>query len=49
MPLLDRGPKLVPVIVISSLPAVPIVPPDTANDDTAGTVYESVADDSALV
>ena len=47
MPLLDKGPKFVPDIVISSLPPVAIVLPDTANDDTAGTVYESVADDSA--
>ena len=49
MPLLDRGPKFVPVIVISSLPAVAIVLPDTANEVTAGAVYDSVADDSADV
>ena len=49
MPLLDRGPKFVPVIVISSLPAVAIVLPDTAKEATAGAVYDSVADDSADV
>ena len=49
MPLLDKGPKLVPDMVISSLPAVAIVLPDTANEVTAGAVYDSVADDSADV
>ena len=50
MPLLDKGPKLVPDMVISSLPAVAIVlPPVTANEVTAGAVYDSVADDSADV
>ena len=49
MPLLDKGPKLVPDMVISSLPAVAIVLPDTANEFTAGAVYASVADDSADV
>ena len=49
MPLLDKGPKFVPDIVISSSPPVSIVLPDTAKEATAGAVYDSVADDSADV
>ena len=48
MPLLEVGPKLLPVIVIVSEPAVAIVPPDTDKALMAGGVYPSVAEESAL-
>ena len=40
MPLLEVGPKLLPVIVIEAAPAVPIVPPDTDNNEITGAVYD---------
>lgn len=48
MPLLEVGPKLLPVIVIVSEPAVAIVPPDTDKALMAGNPYPSVAEESAL-
>ena len=49
MPLLEVGPKLLPVIVIVSEPAVAIVPPDTDKALMEGGVYPSVAEESELV
>ena len=48
MPLLEVGPKLLPVIVIDSEPAVAIVPPDTDRPLMAGSPYPNVTEEREL-